>query len=166
MKKYLLLDERGYCASGVFLEGIDIIPEGAIEVTDEEERKYLERKRKNADGTWADYEMTPEEKKKIELYDAKRTFIKERDAIRWVTCADGNTYGFDCANEDIVNFMAGQKMAEIEGKVYYKVWLTATTKGLVVLTKEDFAKVFAEARQSQIVAYAKYEAIKKELSNG
>lgn len=98
-----------------------------------------------------------EENKQRKLSEAGRIFAAKRDAVRHVACADGNTYGFDCANDDITNFLAAWKAAELSGSTDYKVWLDENTKGMVVLTLEDFKTVFDAVRSSQLADYAWYE---------
>lgn len=87
---------------------------------------------------------------------AGAAFAAKRDAIRFVKLSDGNTYGFDCANEDITNFMANWKAAELDGQTAHKVWLDETTKGMVVMQPADFKTVFDIANKSQKEAYVWY----------
>lgn len=117
------------------------------------------------DGTL--YETPPyvpslEETKAQKLQEAGAEFAKRRDAIRWVECTDGR-YGFDCGNEDITNFLAAWRAAENGGSTGYKVWFTETTKGLVILTDEDFQTVFDAVRESQLADYAWYETKRTEI---
>ena len=86
-------------------------------------------------------------------------FAAKRDAIRFVKVSDGNTYGFDCANEDITNFFASWKAAERDGQAPYKVWHNETTKGMIIMQLADFDTVFDVVRESQIAAYGWYETI-------
>lgn len=87
---------------------------------------------------------------------AGAAFAAKRDAIRFVKLSDGNTYGFDCANEDITNFMANWKAAELDGQTEHKVWLDENTKGMVVMQPADFKTVFDIANKSQKEAYVWY----------
>lgn len=105
------------------------------------------------------YVPSIEELQEAKLNEAGAEFAKRRDAIRWVQVSDGNAYGFDCASEDITNFMAAWKAAETDGHTGYKVWFTETTKGLVVLQEADFKTVFDFVRNSQLEAYAWYEEL-------
>lgn len=94
------------------------------------------------------------EQAKIEkLTQAKALFAEKRDAIRFITL-DGVAYGFDCASEDITNFMAAWKDAEMNGTTQYKVWTSETDKGVVTLTNDNFNAVFKSVRNSQFEAYA------------
>lgn len=90
-------------------------------------------------------------------------FAQKRDAVRKIKTSDGNTYGFDCASEDIVNFMASWQAAKTDGKTMYKVWLDDKTKSLVMLTVADFESVFNAVRQSQYDAYAWYNDVAQKI---
>lgn len=100
-----------------------------------------------------------EELKQAKHDAAGAAFAAKRDAIRFVKLSDGNTYGFDCANEDITNFMANWKAAELDGQTEHKVWLDETTKGMVVMQPADFKTVFDIANKSQKEAYVWYGEI-------
>ena len=103
---------------------------------------------------------TLDEVKESVLADAKASFAARRDAVRWV-----NRYGFDCAPEDITNFMAAYTPLLVagEGSTQYKVWLTEQTKGIVTLTLEDMTKVYHSVRSSQLEAYVWYEGVKAQI---
>lgn len=102
--------------------------------------------------------------KEVKIKEAGALFAQKRDAIRQVTLSDGNTYGFDTANDDITNFMASWKAAEISGSTMYKVWLADGTKGMITMQLADFTTVFNAVRDSQYEAYAWYEAIKVQVN--
>jgi hypothetical protein len=91
-------------------------------------------------------------------------FAKRRDAIRFLD-VDGVTYGFDCASDDITNFMAAYTPLLFAGKgtVFYKVWLTDSTKGIVELNAEQMTAVYADVRSGQMAAYAWYEEVKARI---
>lgn len=61
--------------------------------------------------------------------------------MRWIEIA-GATYGFDCAPEDITNFMAAYTplMVNQDGETGYKVWLDKDKKGLVMLNYASMKK--------------------------
>lgn len=109
------------------------------------------------------YVPSIEELQEAKLNEAGAEFAKRRDAIRWVQVSDGNAYGFDCESEDITNFMAAWKAAEVDGSTGYKVWFTETSKGLVILPEADFKTVFDFVRNSQLEAYAWYENISAQI---
>ena len=104
---------------------------------------------------------TLDEVKESVLADAKASFAARRDAVRWV-----NGYGFDCAPEDITNFMAAYTPLLVAGagSTQYKVWLTEDTKGIVTLTLDDMTEVYRSVRESQLAAYAWYEAVKAQIA--
>ena len=93
-------------------------------------------------------------------------FAQKRDTIRWLDI-NGKKYGFDCASEDITNFMAAYTPLLIAGTgtVFYKVWLSETEKGIVELTAENMTAVYTAVRSGQMAAYAWYEAKKAEIQN-
>lgn len=104
-------------------------------------------------------EQTLEEAKADKHREAGAAFAKKRDAIRQIAISDGNTYGFDCANEDITNFMASWKAAEVSGSTPYKVWIADGGKGLITMQLADFDTVFKAVRDSQLEAYAWYGTV-------
>lgn len=83
-------------------------------------------------------------------------FANRRDAVRWVNLPSGNRYGFDCAVEDISNFMAAYTPLLIagSGETGYKVWKSETEKGLVILPFADMQAAYNYVRESQLSAYA------------
>lgn len=91
-------------------------------------------------------------------------FVKRRDAIRFIDVG-GVTYGFDCASDDITNFMAAYTPLLIKGTgtTFYKVWLTDTTKGMVEFNAEQLTAVYADVRNGQMAAYAWYEEVKARI---
>lgn len=91
-------------------------------------------------------------------------FAKRRDEVRWIEIS-GVTYGFDCAPEDITNFMAAYTplMVNQNGETGYKVWLDKDKKGLVMLNYAGMKKAYDTVRSSQLAAYAWYEDIKAKL---
>ena len=82
-------------------------------------------------------------------------FANRRDAVRWINLPSGNRYGFDCAVEDISNFMAAYTPLLIagSGETGYKVWKSETEKGLVILTFADMQAAYTYVRESQLSAY-------------
>lgn len=83
-------------------------------------------------------------------------FANRRDAVRWINLPSGNRYGFDCAVEDISNFMAAYTPLLIAGssETGYKVWKSETEKGLVILSFDDMQAAYTYVRESQLSAYA------------
>lgn len=114
-------------------------------------------------------EPSLDELKEIKLNKAGELFAQKRDAIRWVKIDDSNTYGFDCASEDITNFLAAytflDTQVEKSNTTMYKIWLDKENKGIVELNLEQMSKVFNDVRTSQFEAYAWYENIKQQINN-
>ncbi len=108
-------------------------------------------------------EPTLDELKQSKHKKAGAAFAKKRDAIRQVQLSDGNTYGFDCANEDITNFMASWKAAEKSGSTPYKVWNTDGGKGMITMQLTDFDTVFNAVRTSQLEVYAWYNGVDAQI---
>lgn len=92
-------------------------------------------------------------------------FAHKRDAIRWVEFGS-KKYGFDCASEDITNFMAAYTPLFVVGKgtVFYKVWLSETEKGIVEITAEEMTNVYNAVRTGQMEAYVWYDKTKKGIN--
>lgn len=114
-------------------------------------------------------EPTLEELKENKLSEAKQEFARKRDAVRFVKVDDINTYGFDCASEDITNFLAAYTALtnnvtkSSTNTTMYKVWLNETDKGIVELNLEQMNKVFDTVRNSQFEAYAWLEQIQTKI---
>ena len=113
-------------------------------------------------------EPTLDELKEVKLNEAGDLFAQKRDAIRWVKVDEIHTYGFDCASEDITNFLAAytflDTQVEKSNTTMYKVWLTPETKGIVSLNITQMANVYNVVRNSQFEAYAWYEQIKQKIN--
>ena len=93
-------------------------------------------------------------------------FANRRDALRWINLPSGNRYGFDCAVEDISNFMAAYTPLLIagSGETGYKVWKSETEKGLVILSFEDMKAAYDYVRASQLSAYAWLAASQEKIN--
>ena len=117
----------------------------------EEERKRKEKEFNDA--------------KQAKLYEAGATFAQERDKVRFIQLDENRYYGFDCASEDITNFMARWSPLAMMGggESDYKVWFNETEKGLVKLSLADYNLVYKVVSDSQLEAYAWYEKIKAEI---
>lgn len=111
-------------------------------------------------------EQTLEELKAAKIKEAGTLFAQKRDTIRFIVLPSGKNYGFDCASEDITNFMAAYTplMIEKSGGTGYKVWLNQTNKGLVTLDYADMQFTYDTVRTSQLEAYTWYEAIKVQIN--
>lgn len=111
--------------------------------------------------------------KEIMKAQAGRIFAQKRDVIRWVEL-EGTRYGIECAPEDITNFMAAKDLLKEDisnwdgtgetPRIFYKVWLTKTTKGKIFCTLEQLIEIQRAVRDSQLSAYMWYEAKKAEIN--
>ena len=92
---------------------------------------------------------------------AKETFAARRDSVRWI---DG--YGYDCAAEDITNFMAAYTPLLVAGTgtAQYKVHTSESEKGIVTLTADDMTRVYNAVRTSQLADYAWYETVRTQIN--
>lgn len=93
---------------------------------------------------------------------AKETFAARRDRVRYV---DG--YGYDCASDDITNFMAAYTPLLVagEGLTQYKVHLPSGDKTIVTLTADDMTRVYTAVRTSQLADYAWYETVRTQIND-
>ena len=93
---------------------------------------------------------------------AKETFAARRDRVRYV---DG--YGYDCASDDITNFMAAYTPLLVagEGLPQYKVHLPSGDKTIVTLTADTMTRVYTAVRTSQLADYAWYETVRTQIND-
>lgn len=105
---------------------------------------------------------TLDERKQKALDLAREAFAARRDAVRWV---DG--YGYDCAVEDITNFMAAYTPLLVAGtgSVQYKVHLPDGSKSIVTLSADTMTRVYNTVRTSQFEDYAWYEDLRTHLDD-
>ena len=112
-------------------------------------------------------EPTLDELKEAKSQKAGEVFATKRDAIRWVKVDEIHTYGFDCASEDITNFLAAytflDTQVEKSNTTMYKVWLDKENKGIVELNLEQMSTVFNNVRTSQFEAYAWLEQVQTQI---
>ena len=103
------------------------------------------------------FEMVKEEK----LNKAGSLFAQKRDARRFVKLDENRYYGFDCASEDITNFLARWTPLAMMGggESQYKVWLNETEKDLVMLSLADYNLVYQVVSESQLQAYDWYKVM-------
>lgn len=108
------------------------------------------------------FEMAKAEK----LKEAGSLFAQKRDSIRFIQLDETRKYGFDCANEDITNFLARWTPLVMMGggESQYKVWFNETEKGMVMLSLADYNLVYQVVSASQLEAYAWYETVKIQIN--
>ncbi len=108
--------------------------------------------------------------KEIKLNLAKVIFAKKRDKIRFIQLDEVRKYGFDCAIEDVTNFMASYIPLLIAqgGTTEYKVYLNEENlneKKLIELSFEDMHKTYSEVSIDQKKEYKWYEVVKFQIEN-
>lgn len=156
---------------------VDHIPAFIRELYIETDRKII----KLTDGSFAfedEVNLAEEEKRRIakefeeakqaKLNEAGAMFARERDKVRFIQLDENRKYGFDCANEDVTNFMASYVPLLIMqgGTTEYKVYLNENNikeKELVYLSFEDMHKAYLEVSADQKEAYKWYGAIKARI---
>ena len=156
---------------------IDHIPAFIRELYIETDRKII----KLTDGSFAfedEANLAEEEKRRIakefeeakqaKLNEAGAMFAQERDKVRFIQLDENRRYGFDCANEDVTNFMASYVPLLIMqgGTTEYKVYLNENNikeKELVYLSFADMHKAYLEVSADQKEAYKWYGAIKARI---
>ena len=102
------------------------------------------------------------ERKEKALDLAREAFAARRDRVRYV---DG--YGYDCASDDITNFMAAYTPLLVagEGLTQYKVHLPSGDKTIVTLTADTMTRVYTAVRTSQLADYAWYEDLRTQIND-
>ena len=156
---------------------IDHVPAFIREQYIETDRKII----KLTDGSFAfedEVNLAEEEKRRIakafekaqqaKLNEAGAMFAQERDKVRFIQLDENRKYGFDCANEDVTNFMASYVPLLIMqgGTTEYKVYLNENNikeKELVYLSFADMHKAYLEVSADQKKAYKWYGAIKARI---
>ena len=107
------------------------------------------------------FEMAKAEK----ITEAGALFAQKRDARRFVKLDENRYYGFDCASEDITNFLARWTPLAMMGggESQYKVWLNETEKDLVMLSLADYNLVYQVVSASQLEAYDWYKVVQTQI---
>lgn len=94
-----------------------------------------------------------------------KEFAKRRDAITWAVQTDGSVFGYDRKSEDVTNFLAAMKRAELGLDTGFNVYVGSADepKQFLPHTYKMFQDVLEQSAQEQITAYLRYEAIKKQI---
>ena len=102
-----------------------------------------------------------DELKTAKLNEVGSVFAQKRDARRFIQLDENRYYGFDCASEDITNFLARWTPLAMMGggKSQYKVWINETNKDLVMLSLADYNLVYQVVSASQLEAYDWYKVM-------
>ncbi|WP_443935554.1 hypothetical protein [Phascolarctobacterium faecium] len=96
------------------------------------------------------------------LQRAGMEFAARRDAITW-TQHEAGLYGYDRKSEDITNFLAAMKRAEIGLETGYNVYVGEGAKQFLPHTYEMFKTVLQQSAAEQIAAYQWYAEKKTEI---
>lgn len=112
------------------------------------------------------YDASLEELKKAKLTEAGSLFAQKRDERRFIQLDENRYYGFDCASEDITNFLARWIPLAMMGggESQYKVWLNETEKDLVMLSLADYNLVYQVVSASQLEAYDWYKVVQTQIN--
>ena len=107
-----------------------------------------------------------DELKQAKLKEVGSLFAQKRDARRFVKLDENRYYGFDCASEDITNFLARWTPLAMMGggESQYKVWLNETEKDLVMLSLADYNLVYQVVSASQLEAYDWYKVVETQIN--
>ena len=90
-------------------------------------------------------------------------FAKRRDAITW-TQHEVGLYGYDRKPEDVTNFLAAMKRAELGLETGFNVYVDSIgPKQFLPHTYDMFKVVLEQSANEQIAAYQWYEGIKSQL---
>ena len=178
MKYFYRLTENNTILDFTSCDSVEIVPAFIKEQYIETDRKIIEL----VDGRFAfedEVNLAEEKKRRVEkefeeakqakLNEAGAIFAEQRDKVRFIQLDEERRYGFDCANEDVTNFMASYIPLLITqgGITEYKVYLDETNlkdKKLVELSFDDMHKTYLEVSTDQKSAYKRYEGIVAQIN--
>lgn len=108
--------------------------------------------------------LTLDEAKARYINAAGVEFAKRRDAITW-TQHEVGLYGYDRKPEDVTNFLAAMKRAELGLATGFNVYVgnAADPKQFLPHTYDMFKVVLEQSANEQIAAYQWYAGIKEQL---
>lgn len=90
-------------------------------------------------------------------------FANRRDAITWTQHETG-LYGYDRKSDDVTNFLAAMKRAELGLDTGFNVYVGSVgPKQFLPHTYDMFKVVLEQSANEQIAAYQWYEGIKSQL---
>lgn len=166
MRKYIVLNEKGYPVFPIYFEGDSNIPKEAVEITDAEEVEYLSNRYFNKEsGMFEDIpiELSLNEVKAIKYAEVKEDYLKALYAVAWVD-QDGNLYGYDTDPGSQLDFSLSHSRSKLKGSTRYNVYTDKSnleTKEFLKHTPEMFDKVLAEVGDLQEGIFTKYYAVKE-----
>ena len=133
------------------------------EVMVENENIYEPFEIKLVDGAIVVITETLDQAKTRYIADAGLKFAKRRDAITW-TQHEVGLYGYDRKPEDVTNFLAAMKRAELGLETGFNVYVDSIgPKQFLPHTYDMFKVVLEQSANEQIAAYQWYEGIKSQL---
>ena len=165
MRKYIVLNEKGYPIFPIYFEGDSNIPKEAVEITEEEEVEYLSNRYFNKEsGMFEDIpiELTLDELKTIKFKEVKEDYLKALYAVAWVD-QNGSLYGYDTDPGSQLDFSLSHARAKLKGSTRYNVYTDKSnleTKEFLKHTPEMFDKVLTEVGNLQEGIFTKYYAVK------
>lgn len=107
--------------------------------------------------------LTLDEARTKYINGAGAEFAKRRDAITW-TQHEVGLYGYDRKPEDVTNFLAAMKRAELGLDTGFNVYVGGVgPKQFLPHTYEMFKVVLEQSANEQISAYQWYEGVKSQL---
>ena len=133
------------------------------EVMVENENIYEPFEIKLVDGAIVVITETLDQAKTRYIADAGLKFAKRRDAITW-TQHEVGLYGYDRKPEDVTNFLAAMKRAELGLETGFNVYVDSIgPKQFLPHTYDMFKVVLEQSANEQIAAYQWYEGVKSQL---
>lgn len=107
--------------------------------------------------------ITFDEAKARYINAAGAEFARRRDAITW-TQHEVGLYGYDRKPEDVTNFLAAMKRAELGLETGFNVYVDSIgPKQFLPHTYDMFKVVLEQSANEQISAYQWYEGVKSQL---
>lgn len=113
--------------------------------------------------SWQERTEPLDEAKARYMKAAGAEFANRRDAITWTQHETG-LYGYDRKSDDVTNFLAAMKRAELGLDTGFNVYVGSVgPKQFLPHTYDMFKVVLEQSANEQIAAYQWYEGIKSQL---
>lgn len=113
------------------------------------------------------YVPTLDEVKLAKKEEIKQHYLKDVEAVVWVSHTGGKTYGYDTDKGSQIDFNSSYQRAQISGTTRYNVYVDKadlTQKDFIVHTPAMFQLVLDKAGIYQEEVYAKYYVLKEQVS--
>lgn len=153
----------------------DYLAQGYIKVCYEDFNKLLNNRDGeyciSADGTIypkPPYVPTLDELKTTKENEIKQSYIKDVNAIVWVTQSDGSVLGYDTDKDSQIDFNSSYQRAQLNGTTRYNVYVDKndlSQKVFTVHTPEMFEAALEAAGNYQEDVYAHYYETKLLIEN-